>query len=79
MVEKMVILWKVTPYILMPTLHQGGPKTLTLRKCCASKYDVYFDTKLPEMHVSCYGSEVLFYLVYEAEPEHLFVVMLPVT
>jgi hypothetical protein len=27
-VEKMVILWKVTPYILMPTLHQWGPKTL---------------------------------------------------
>ena len=50
-----------------------------LRKCCASKYDVYFDTKLPEMHVPCYGSEGLFYLVYEVEPEHLFVVMLPVT
>jgi hypothetical protein len=23
-----------------------------LRKCCASKYDVYFDTKLPEMHIN---------------------------
>jgi hypothetical protein len=32
--------------------------------------------QLPEMDVSCYGSEVLFYLVYEVEPEHLFVVML---
>ena len=51
-----------------------------LRKCCASKYDVYFDTKLPEIHVPCYGSsEGLFYLVFEVEPEHLFVVMLPVT
>jgi hypothetical protein len=50
-----------------------------LRKCCASKYDVYFDTKLPEMHIPCNGSEGLFYLVYEVEPEHLFVVMLPVT
>jgi hypothetical protein len=28
-----------------------------LRKCCASKYDVYFDTKLPEMHIPCNGSE----------------------
>jgi hypothetical protein len=45
-----------------------------LRKCCASKYDVYFDTKLPEIHVPCYGSsEGLFYLVYEAEPEHCLV------
>ena len=50
-----------------------------LRKCCASKYDAYVDTKLPEMHIPCYGSEGLFYLVYEVEPEHLFVVMLPVT
>jgi hypothetical protein len=41
---------------------------------------VYFDTKLPEIHVPCYGSsEGLFYLVFEVEPEHLFVVMLPVT
>ncbi len=39
-----------------------------------------FDTKLPEIHVPCYGSsEDLFYLVYEVESEHLFVVMLPVT
>ena len=66
-------------HAIYPNAHitsRRSKNTVTLRKCCASKYDVYFDTKLPEMHVSCYGSEVLFYLVYEVEPEHLFVVML---